>query len=96
MEKSGNQEPQQTQLPDDIEVTSDIEVTQPEAITDIELTINLNNEATTVDDTTNTLEPPKINESPGTTEEIPVQALPTTQNISQPRQKIPGVLRYKM
>ena len=63
-----NQEPQQTQLPDDIEVTPYIDVTPPEYITDIGLVINTNNEATTIENTPNTLEPPQLLESLGTTE----------------------------
>ena len=82
MDTRGNQEPPQTQLLYDIEVTLQIEVTPSEAIPDIDLAINPNNEATTPEDTPNTLEPPQLIKSPGTTGDIKVQASPTTQNIS--------------
>ena len=93
MDTSGDQETQQVQLLDYIEVTPHIEVTPPEVIPDIDIAINPNNEATTPEDTPNTLEPPQLLESLGTTGDIPVQAPPTTQNIVQPKHDIPGVLR---
>ena len=91
MDTSGNQEPPQTQLIDDTEVTPHIEVTPPKEIPDIDLTRNTNNEATTPEDTPNTLEPPQLPKSPSTTGDNLVQAFPTTKNISQPKHEILGV-----
>ena len=89
----GDQELPQTQLLDDTEVTPHIEVTPPEAIPDIDLATNHNNEATTPEDTPNTLEPPQLLKSLGTTGDIPFQSSPTTHNIFQPKHDILGVHR---